>query len=790
MSENNTHAALRRNLLRTVPVIMILLAAAAIVMAAVMFVGIRNRSEAIQAFEQKREQAYAMADQFELGSNTLSYEAKAFCETGDMVHFQAYMTELTVTRNRDTALQTLYRMGLSPREISRMQDAKIASDNLSNRELWAMELVALSEGVSEERFPGGATANLLTEDERSLSPEEQRALGYESVMSASYFTAKSGLDSKVRQFCAALMQHYGTSTVEVARLSTANSLTFFILIVVLVLFIVGMLILYSHAEKAHAAGLSRAMEEARAANRAKSAFLSSMSHDIRTPMNAIVGMTSMASQSLTDREYGKAAADLRIVQTSSRQLLSLINDVLDLSKIESGKMVLASEPYALPEVIRDVGAVMLPLCIVKNQQYSVHVLRLEHEFVVGDAVRLKQVLLNLLNNANKYTQPGGQIDFFVEELESGSPETGLYRFRVADNGIGVGQEKLSEIFEPFTREVSTSVNQVEGTGLGLTIVRSIADAAGGTVGVESEKGRGSVFTVTLPLRLQDEAQALQRYAALRGRRLLVVEETDGYAGRVCGMLSQAGALCERTSDSARAAQAAASDKNAFLVTLIDRESRPTEAIRQIRDAAPAQSIVLLTGEGGLKALETEARAAGADGLLEKPLFRSTLYEKILEVGRDGQAGVSPDRYLAGKRILIVDDVEINRMVAQLMLENAGAAAEQAESGRKALEMLEASAPGYYDAVLMDVMMPDMGGYEATGLIRALPRPDAAALPIIAMTANAFVEDVQKSRDAGMNAHLSKPIEPGDLRRVLTGLLGIGGTGAPPRERQMPGEEIP
>ena len=741
-----------------------------ILVAGYMYLHIRTQAEAIRQFELKSEQADTAATQFEKGSDTLTYNAKAFCETMDMSYFQSYATELTETRSRDTALQSLFRMNLTPREISRIQNAKIASDDLSNRELWAMELVALSSGVTEEEFPVGLPQNILTDEEKSLPSEEQYTRGYKYIMSSSYFTLKNKVDTGVQAFSTDLMRHYGDTTIEMAALGRSTALASLIIITILVLLSVVLAMLYGRYEKENAQELSAAMENARAASRAKSDFLSSMSHDIRTPMNAIVGMTNMAQLSLEERDYGKTSADLKIVQSSSRQLLSLINDILDLSKIESGKMLLAEEPYSLPEAIHQAMEVVLPLLIAKSQKYRVRVEELRHEFLIGDQVRLKQVLINILNNANKYTPAGGEIHFTVEELPSDAPETALIRFTIEDTGIGIADEKLNSIFDPFSREVNTSVNQVEGTGLGLTIVKSITDAAGGRIDVESEKGKGSVFTVTLPLRIQNEAEAMERYSYLRGKRMLVLEAAEDCSKEVCKMLDQAGAISTCTASLETAARAAAENSEIYLVALIDRKEGAVEAVRAIREAAPKQAIILLVCDGGLKELEQTALAAGADGLLERPFFRSSLYEKIISVCQGQRAGSTSEKYLLGRRVLVVDDVEINRMIAQMMLENAGAVVERAENGWEAVEKFTGSEVGHYSGILMDVMMPVMGGYEATRRIRALPRPDAASVPIIAMTANAFAEDVEKSRAAGMNGHINKPMETDGMKAALKGLL--------------------
>jgi signal transduction histidine kinase/DNA-binding response OmpR family regulator len=516
--------------------------------------------------------------------------------------------------------------------------------------------------------------------------------------------------------------------------------------------------------------LKAALKKAEDASKAKSTFLSNMSHDIRTPMNAIVGMSSLARHAIDEKEYMKAMEDIRIVQSSSKQLLGLINDVLDLSRIESGKMVLANAPYSVPVAVQDVSSVILPLYIAKSQNFRVHMIRLTHEFVVGDEVRLKQVLLNILSNANKYTPEGGKIDFYIEELEGGNETSGRYRFTVKDDGIGIAEDKIDEIFDPFNREINSTLNKVEGTGLGLTIVKNIVEAGGGTIRVESKKGEGSTFIIEIPFNFENEAEALKHYSALNGRKALVLEENDGYGSDICTMLRDVGMESSCTSDTTDAARRIVADEDLFLVAIIDREDEPVEAIREIRNAAPKQSIILVACNGKLKELDSAARAAGADGTIEKPLFRSTLYEVIIEASLGEGHGLDESTFLKGRRLLIVDDVELNRMVATMMLERVGAEIERASGGKEAVEKFNASPVGYYDAILMDVMMPEMNGYEATGIIRRLNRRDSVSVPIIAMTANAFAEDIKKSFEAGMNGHINKPIDMETIHQVLTEVL--------------------
>jgi|GEM_PF-343439 len=664
---------------------------------------------------------------------------------GTIEHVRDYHPDYTIV-TADT-IEDCMRMVLSGKADAAMQNSDILAGTLQHPEFSRLVLwhTFTSEGeynycAADRVSENPLLLSIVNKGIRSLNQDEVEAIKVKYNFSTKFpmtfrdFIAKFGLLILVAGFLSAI--------------------------------IITILLYAFRMKQKNVLKLEAAAAESERANNAKSEFLSNMSHDIRTPMNAIVGMTNMAQQSIESGDYGKAADDLKIVRTSSKQLLSLVNDVLDLSKIESGKMVLANDAFSLPVVIGDIMSVIQPLCIAKSQNCRVHMENLKHEFVYGDPVRMKQVLINILNNANKYTQDGGKINFDISENPLENPGMSEFVFRVQDNGIGVAKEKLETIFEAFNREVNSNVNQVEGTGLGLAIVKRIVEARGGKVTAESEKGKGSVFTVRVPLKLQDEKEALETYTFLRGRKILVVEETENYGSDVCRMLNDAGAESRCTTDISLAAEEAAKDPGIYLVALIDREKEPVEAVKKIREAASKQAIILILCNESMKELEDSARKAGADGILKKPLFRSILYGKIMEVCSGDSKGGTPDQYLFGKRILIVDDVEINRMIAQITLEKAGATVERAGNGKEALDKFEASEPGYYDAILMDVMMPVMGGYEATRKLRALLRPDAAKIPVIAMTANAFVEDIRKSEEAGMNAHITKPMEEQKIRETL------------------------
>lgn len=757
----------RKQLLASFPYLILAIMAVSICLMTVMLFSFHNITSVIKEFESTRQNAFDMVEQFETGSNTLSSNAKNYCETKDTSYFKNYFKELRTVRNRDTALQALYRLGLSTRDISRMQDAKIKSDNLANREIWAMELVSCSMGITEEQYPDGKYIVALTDEEKNLSSAEQYRLGYEYIMSAEYFAKKSELDGDVRGFSETLMQHYGNVTVNMTDIAAGNTTTAFAIVILMVLAMGGTLYLYNRLEKRNEVILIKAAETAEKANAAKSEFLANMSHDIRTPMNAIIGMTNMASQDLDKGELKKTENDLKIVKSSSQQLLSLINDVLDLSRIESGKMVLSHQPFALPDVIKDIYAIMTPMCTAKCQKIYLHVENTKHEFVYGDQVRCRQVLLNIVNNAYKYTPLGGTIDFTVNELPDSSTRS-FFQFIVKDNGIGIEKEHLNRIFDAFTREVSSTVNEVEGTGLGLSIVKSVVDAMDGKVEVESDLGKGSVFTVTVPMELQSEEEALEEFQILRGRQVLVLEDASAEESCYCRTFMKIGVECTHVNDLAEAVRL--ETEHHYCVAVVDLAENGLEAVQTMRAAEESQPLLFIAEQNDESASDTAAINAGANSVLEKPLGICLLLEELIRITESTQNSDSTIKTLSGKRLLIVDDVEINRFIVQMMVEKAGAETEMASGGQEAYDMFSASRPGYYDAVLMDVMMPHMSGYEATSLIRSLPRKDAETVPIIAITANAFEEDIRKSSEAGMNGHVSKPINEKDLRECLLKLL--------------------
>ncbi len=517
--------------------------------------------------------------------------------------------------------------------------------------------------------------------------------------------------------------------------------------------------------------LNKAREEAVNATKAKSEFLSNMSHDIRTPMNAIVGMTAIATSHIDDKQQVKNC--LRKITLSSRHLLGLINDVLDMSKIESGKMTLSAERISLRDVMDNIVSIAQPQVKAKNQVFDIFIHNIISENIYGDSVRLNQVLINLLSNAIKFTPEGGRIDIVLDQEESpkGSDYVRVH-VRVEDTGIGIAPEFKDKIFESFTREDGHRVAKIEGTGLGMAITKHIIDAMDGTIEVDSEKGKGTKFHITLDM---EKADIPEEDMILPEWNMLVVDDDEQLCKTVTTSLDEIGIHAEWTLSGESAVEMVSKrerEHNEYHVILLDWNLPGIDGIetaRQIRQSVGDDVPILLISAYDWSEIEGEARDAGIDGFISKPLFKSTLFHGLKQFAGDGDeektAAVTEDVSLQGKRVLVAEDMDINWEIAEVLLDSLGIKPEHAENGKICAEMFEKSEVGYYDAILMDLRMPIMSGYEATEAIRKMDRPDAD-LPIIAMTADAFSEDIQKCLSAGMDSHISKPIEPKQVSRAL------------------------
>ena len=507
----------------------------------------------------------------------------------------------------------------------------------------------------------------------------------------------------------------------------------------------------------------KARKEAEHANAAKQEFLSSMSHDIRTPMNAIIGMTSLAAANTHNPNQVKEY--LRKIALSSKHLLGLINDVLDISKIESGKMTLNAEPMSLRESMDSIVNIIQPQVKAKNQRFHAAAYEILSETVCCDSVRLNQVLINLLGNAVKFTPENGdvQVSLYQEALAEDDSCVRTH-FLVSDTGIGMSKEYQKQIFESFSREDNTRVQKTEGSGLGMAITKCIVDAMGGSISVRSEQGRGSEFHVVLDLA---KAAVPETDTALPGWNILVADDDKRLCENVVRSLQSIGIRSEWCLSAEQAMELMAEHRrrnDGYQMVLLGGkllDMSGMEAARQIRLRCGEDSLLLLSASDWSE-MEAEARDAGISGFISRPLFRSTLIDALKAFGgadgeKTAEVQTAADRMLRGKRILLAEDNELNWEVARELLSGLELELHWVENGQICVTKFEESPVGYYDAILMDVRMPVMDGYEATRAIRGLERGDAD-LPIIAMTADAFSEDIQKCLECGMNDHLAKPID--------------------------------
>ncbi len=519
--------------------------------------------------------------------------------------------------------------------------------------------------------------------------------------------------------------------------------------------------------------LETARKDAERANRAKSEFLSNMSHDIRTPMNAIVGMTAIATANQDDPEQVQNC--LKKIALSSKHLLGLINDVLDMSKIESGKMTLSMDQVSLREVMESIVDIVQPQVSMKQQHFNVSIHDVSTESVFCDSVRLNQVLLNLASNAIKFTPDGGEIELSL--YEEPSPKGDAYvriHLSVRDNGIGMTPEFQATIFESFTREDNTRVHRTEGTGLGMAITKYIVDAMGGSIELDSAPGEGTEFRVTLDL---EKAELSEEEMVLPNWNMLVVDDNQQLCDSAVTALRSIGVNAEYTLDGESALnlvlERRVQGKN-YHIILMDWKLPGIDGLetaRRIRTSLGDDVPILLISAYDWSEIEEDATQAGITGFISKPLFKSTLYHGLRAFADPAAGPLAPAEAfdLTGRRVLLAEDNELNWEIAHDLLEELGLELDWAENGQIAVERFQGSAPGYYDAVLMDIRMPVMNGYEATRAIRALDRADAG-LPIIAMTADAFAEDVKRCLDAGMNAHIAKPIDVREVARLLEKFL--------------------
>ena len=523
--------------------------------------------------------------------------------------------------------------------------------------------------------------------------------------------------------------------------------------------------------------LEIALQHEGAANRAKREFLFNMSHDIRTPMNAIIGFTSLAATHIDNRE--QVLDYLKKISTSSQHLLSLINDVLDMSRIESGKVKIEEKAVHLPDLVHDVRSIIQPNVAAKRLSLFIDTMDIEDEDIITDPLRLNQILLNILSNAIKFTPTGGMISIRIAQKNGAPKGCVCYEFRIKDNGIGMSEEFQKHIFEEFSQEESSTVSGIQGTGLGMSITKNIVDLMGGTIALTSEPGKGSEFIVTLCFTRSGQKAEPKQLPQLEGLRALVADDDTNTCLNVSTMLSKIGMRPEWTISGKEAVirtKYAVEQGDEFSVYIIDwliPDMNGIEIVRQIRKVIGNRCPIIILTAYDWADIEDEARAAGVTAFCEKPLFLSELRRVLAEPFRAEPASEPAQPTAAdlkGKKLLLVEDNELNREIALEILKEAGFVVDTAEDGAVAVQKIKQAAPGQYDLILMDIQMPNLDGYEATRQIRALPDAEKANIPIFAMTANAFEEDRQNALAAGMNGHIAKPLDVPHLLRVLADAL--------------------
>ena len=513
--------------------------------------------------------------------------------------------------------------------------------------------------------------------------------------------------------------------------------------------------------------LKIAARDAESANRAKTDFLSTMSHDIRTPMNAIIGLTAIAEKNLGDVE--STGENLRKISLAGNHLLTLINDILDISKVESGKLKLSPLTFSIVETVENLVNISQPMIKEKNIEFSFHINQMEKEYLYADQLRLNQIYINILSNAIKITEPGGRVIVELREEKSAVPGCVRLSYVVADTGIGMSPEFMATMYQPFSRQIDSRVNSIQGTGLGLAITKQMVELLGGTIDCESEQGKGTTFTVVLDIPMADRQREEMQLDSLD---VLIVDDDEIMLQTATDALVSLGASAEQARSGLEALgmiehrHLAGRDYNVIIVDWKMPEMDGLETIRRIRAEINTEIPILLISAYDWSDIEDQAKEAGANGFVSKPLFRSTLYDRINALTGKESGSLEPeDDYsdLQGLHILVAEDNDINWEIISAMLAMFGITTERAENGRICVDRMRTAAEGSYELIFMDVQMPEMNGLDATRAIRKLENPWAASIPIVAMTADAFSENVTECLNAGMNGHIAKPV---DIKLVI------------------------
>jgi signal transduction histidine kinase/DNA-binding response OmpR family regulator len=530
----------------------------------------------------------------------------------------------------------------------------------------------------------------------------------------------------------------------------------------LILFVFDLTVMLYFNQKLHAAA-----REAAFANQAKTDFLSTMSHDIRTPMNAIIGLTTIAKKNLDDTE--SVRENLQKITLASNHLLTLINDILDISKVESGKLILSPQTFSIVETVENLVNISQPMIKEKNIEFHFRISRMEKEYLYADQLRLNQIYINILSNAIKYTEPGGHVSVDMREDESKKPGCVQLTYIVSDSGIGMSPEFMANMYQPFSRQTDSRVNSIQGTGLGLAITKQMVDLMNGTINCQSEPGKGTTFTVILDIPI---AERQREDMVLEPMDVLIVDDDPILLETAADTLKSLGVTADCAESASKALEMIThrhETEQDYSIVILDWKMPDIDGIemtRRIRSTVSPDIPILLISAYDRTDIEGAAKEAGTNAFISKPLFRSTLYDTINDVlGTGAKSAESENDYsdLQGMNILIAEDFDVNWEVISALLGMYGINTERAENGRICVEKIKSAAEGSYDLIFMDIQMPEMNGLDATKNIRALDDPWASSIPIIAMTADAFSENVTECLNAGMNGHISKPV---DIKLVI------------------------
>ncbi len=536
----------------------------------------------------------------------------------------------------------------------------------------------------------------------------------------------------------------------------------------LILFVFDLTVMLYFNQKLHAAA-----REAAFANQAKTDFLSTMSHDIRTPMNAIIGLTTIAKKNLDDTE--SVRENLQKITLASNHLLTLINDILDISKVESGKLILSPQTFSIVEAVENLVNISQPMIKEKNIEFHFRISRMEKEYLYADQLRLNQIYINILSNAIKYTEPGGHVSVDMREDESKKPGCVQLTYIVSDSGIGMSPEYMANMYQPFSRQTDSRVNSIQGTGLGLAITKQMVDLMNGTINCQSEPGKGTTFNVILDIPI---AERQREDMVLEPMDVLIVDDDPILLETAADTLKSLGVTADCAESASKALEMIShrhETEQDYSIVILDWKMPDIDGIemtRRIRSTVSPDIPILLISAYDRTDIEGAAKKAGANAFISKPLFRSTLYDTINDVLGTGAKFAEPENDysdLHGMNILIAEDFDVNWEVISALLEMYGINTERAENGRICVEKIKSAAEGSYDLIFMDIQMPEMNGLDATKNIRALDDPWASSIPIIAMTADAFSENVTECLNAGMNGHISKPV---DIKLVIKEIYRI------------------